>query len=50
MKTLEIYFSDLTEEAQQRALEAAGITDPKEANWDMDTIPLAIVDFEDDES
>ncbi len=43
---VEIYFSDLTPEAQQRVLDAAGITDPKEANWDGDILPLAIISFE----
>lgn len=38
-----IYFSDLTEEAQQRVLAAAGIQDPKEANWDSDIVPLATI-------
>lgn len=37
-----IYFSDLTPEAQQRLCEAVHITDPKEMNWDMDIVPLAI--------
>lgn len=49
MKEMEIYFSDLTPEAQKRALEAAGIEDPKEANWDMDIIPIAIASFESEE-
>lgn len=47
MPTLEIYYSDLVPEAQARALEAAGIRDPKEANWDMDIIPVAIVELDD---
>lgn len=32
---IEIYFNDLTEEAQKQILEQAGITDPAEANWDV---------------
>ena len=40
MNEVLIYFSDLTEEAQQRVLAAAGIQDPKEA-W---TRYLAFVD------
>lgn len=32
---LEIFFSNLTEEAQQRFLNAAGISKPEEANWDV---------------
>lgn len=47
MKEVEIYFSDLTEDAQQRVLAAAGIKDPKEANWDNDIVPLATLSFED---
>ena len=37
----EIYFSDLNEEAQKRLLEAVGVTDPAEMNWDIDILPLA---------
>lgn len=47
MKSVEIYFTDLTEEAQKKVLEAAGISDPKEANWDIPTFPIAIIDFGD---
>ena len=43
---MEIYFSDLNENAQKRLMEEVGITDPKEMNWDVDIIPIAIVDFE----
>lgn len=46
MATVEIYFSDLNEKAQKELLEAVGATDPKERNWDCDTLPLAILDFE----
>ena len=49
MKEFEIYFSDLNEDAQQRLMEAVGITDPKEMNWDMDIVPLAIYEFETEE-
>ena len=41
MEEFDIYFSDLKEEAQLRLLEAVGITDPKEMNWDLDLVPLA---------
>ena len=37
-----IYFSDLNEDAQRRLLEAIGESDPKEMNWDMDIIPIAV--------
>ena len=46
MNTLKIFFSDLTPDAQVEALKAAGAKDPKDLNWDMDIIPLAMVDFE----
>ena len=49
MNTMEIYFSDLTPDAQARLLEAAGISNPKEANWDSDIVPIATVDFESDD-
>ena len=37
----DIYFSDLNEDAQKRLMEAVGIDDPTEMNWDMDILPLA---------
>jgi len=46
MKTFEIYFSDLNDEAKNRLCEAVGIKDPKEMNWDMDILPIASYDFE----
>ena len=48
MKEVEIYFNDLTKEKQKELLEAAGISDPKEANWDMNIIPIAIVNLEEE--
>ena len=47
MNEFEIYFSDLNEDAQQRLMEAVGITDPREMNWDIDIIPLTIFELED---
>ena len=38
MSQVDIYFSDLNPEAQQRVLSAAGYKDPKEGNWDV--LPL----------
>ena len=35
---VEIFFSDLTAEAQQRVLDAYGLKSPDEANWD--TFPV----------
>lgn len=46
MHTFNIFFSDLTEEAQKRLMEIVGITDPKEMNWDMDILPIATMDVE----
>lgn len=46
-KTLDIYFEDFLPETQAAILEAAGIQDSKEANWD--TIPITILSFETDE-
>ena len=42
--TLDIYFKDFTPVTQTTILEAAGISDPKEANWDV--IPITIISFE----
>lgn len=44
MSCFELFFSDLTEEAQERYMEALGIMCPEEANLDMDILP--IVSFE----
>jgi|WetSurMetagenome_2_1015567.scaffolds.fasta_scaffold65360_8 hypothetical protein len=43
MKSLEIYFRDLKPEAQQRYLEAAGVSSADELNADL--APIAICDF-----
>lgn len=48
MKTFYIYFSDLNEDAQKELLELVRAKDPAEMNWDLDIIPLASVDFEED--
>lgn len=42
----EIFFSDLTEEAQQRLLDAFGITVAKEANRDV--FSITTIAFADD--
>ncbi len=42
MVDFKIYFSDLKEETQRRLMDAVGITDPREMNWDIDMLPLAI--------
>lgn len=46
MNEFNIYFSDLTKDAQQRLLAYAGIADPREANWDMDVLPIASIMIE----
>lgn len=43
MKEFELFFSDLNEDAQKRLLDYAGVSDPKEMNWDMDVFPIAIL-------
>ncbi len=35
MGEIEIMWTDLTEDAQNRIKEALGISDPKEMNWDV---------------
>ena len=47
MSQVDIYFSDLKPEAQQRVLSAAGYKDPKEGNWDV--LPLTQLGFDDDD-
>ncbi len=51
MDDFNIYFSDLNEEAQQRLMEAIGIQDPREMNWDIGLLPLAVypIPFNDEE-
>lgn len=46
MGSVEIFYDDLNEEAQERVLEAAGVEDPDDMNWD--TMPLTIVEFEEE--
>lgn len=41
MEDFNIFFSDLKEETQRRLMEAVGIRDPREMNWDLDILPLA---------
>lgn len=43
---MDIYFSDLNTDAQKRLMEETGISDPKEANWDLDIVPIASIEFE----
>lgn len=43
---MEIMFDDLTEEAQERLLNLAGVSCPEEMNWD--TVPVAVVELDED--
>ncbi len=40
---VEIYFHDLTEEAQEKVLAEYGVLQPDEMNWDI--TPLFILEF-----
>ena len=42
METLELYFSDLTPEAQARVLEFYQIESPEDLNWDV--VPLVTLE------
>jgi len=46
-KTFELYFTDLTEEAQKELLEKAGVESPEDMNWD--TFPITTIEFEEDD-
>lgn len=46
MNTFELYFSDLTEEAQQRFLEASGLKSATEGNYDV--LPITTIEFYDE--
>lgn len=41
----ELYFRDLTPEAQKALLQEAGISRPEEANWDV--FPIDVLEFPD---
>lgn len=48
MKTFEIFFTDLNDDAQQELLALIGVDSPKEMNWDIPIVPLATLEFEED--
>ena len=48
IQTFEIHFSDLTDAAQEELMDLVGISDPKEMNWDLDIVPIASADFEEE--
>jgi hypothetical protein len=43
---MEIMFDDLTEDAQKRLLDEAGVSKPEEMHWDE--IPVVVVEFRED--
>lgn len=45
MVSFEVYYSDLNKDAQRRLCDLFK-TSPEEENWDMDIVPLAIIDRE----
>ena len=47
MKEFEIYFNDLTEEAQKELLSFMGISGSSEMNWDV--FPITTITKEEDE-
>lgn len=48
MKHFYIYFSDLNPKAQKELLDLIEADSAADMNWDMDIIPLAILDFEEE--
>ena len=48
MSVVEIYFSDLTEQGQNKILDAQGLNSPEEGNYDMDNVPIVVLEFDDD--
>ncbi len=46
-KEFELYFTDLTEKAQQELLKKAGVKSPEEMNWDV--FPITTLNFENNE-
>lgn len=46
IKTVKLYFSDLNEKGQKKLLDAVGVEEPSEMNWDMDILPLATFEME----
>ena len=44
--SFEIYFDDLTEQAQAKLLESVGIEDASEMNWDV--FPITTIEVEEE--
>ena len=49
LKTFEIYFNDLNEKTQKNLLVFVGAEEPKEMNWDLNIVPIATFDYEEQE-
>lgn len=49
MESFEIYFSDLTEDAQKRLLDFVGAKTAADMNWDMDILPIATFERDSEE-
>lgn len=49
MREFKIFFNDLNEKAQKELLEFVGAENASDMNWDMDILPLAVFDFEEEE-
>ena len=47
MRTLELYYNDLTPEAQKKYLKVQGVSDASELNWEVS--PIAIIEVEDED-
>lgn len=46
MRTLELYFSDLTAEAKEKYLKVQGVSSADELNWEVN--PIAIIEVEEE--
>ena len=46
MRTLRLYFNDLTKEAQEKYLKVQGVSNPSELNWEIN--PVAIIEVEEE--
>lgn len=48
MDYFEIFFNDLSDDAKSRLMQAVGIDDPREMNWDINMCPLAMYPIPED--
>jgi hypothetical protein len=46
MKTMELFFNDLTAEAQKKYLKVQGVSDASELNWEVS--PIAIIEVKEE--